>query len=97
MFIDLNQTRLETDDMALVTTLCCHGYNFTMRRGQNDKHVVWVLSEEELDDFASGLVEDYRAGDARVEPNRFMRETRSVRQRMYHFLGISSTPIARAS
>jgi regulator of sigma D len=85
---------LKTDDMTLVAFVQVHGYTPKMERAQErQRHVYWVLSEDELDEFCEDLVQDFQSGAARIEPQRYARELRAVRERLYSFLGIKGQPV----
>jgi hypothetical protein len=85
---------LKTDDMSLVALISTHGYTPTMQwKDKRAKLVFWLLSEAECDEFLQELVEDYRSGAARVEPQRFTRELRAVRRGLYDFMGHQGVPV----
>jgi len=86
--------RLKTDDMTLVALISTHGYTPGIQwKSQPDKLVFWVLSEDDCDEFLHGLVEDYRSGESRVEPQRFTRELRAIRRSLYDFIGHQAVPV----
>jgi hypothetical protein len=84
---------MKTDELSLATVLVLNGYAPIMERA--DKGVVWVIRRNEVDDLLEEILEDFRSGGCRVEPRRFMRELRVVREDMYKFLGTS--PVQRTA
>jgi len=84
--------KLITDEMSLATLLFLHGYDLRMEKAKGTR-VVWVLDEEEVDEYAVELVSDFRSGEARVEPSRFASELGRVRKRLYSFIGHRGVPV----
>lgn len=80
-----------TTDMAFATVLILNGYNPVMEN-LSAKQVAWVIGPEDWDEDIDDLENAYKRGACMVEPLRFMRELRNVRQRMYDILGIGSQP-----
>lgn len=82
---------LRTDDMTLATVLAIQGYSPSMTI-KNGGGCVWVLPPDEVDEYAEDVVNEYVSGAFRVEPRRFVREMKIVREDMYRFLGIGNKP-----
>jgi hypothetical protein len=80
-----------TTDMTFATVLIMHGFNPVMER-LNETKVCWVIESDDWDERIEDLEDDYKRGACLVEPLRFMREIRDVRQRMYSILGIGDLP-----
>lgn len=78
---------IRTVDMTLATVLTLNGYHPVMEF-KKDRQVQWVIAYEDVDEYSVEIMSDYFAGGCRVEPRRFTRELRAVRQNMYQFLGI---------
>jgi hypothetical protein len=78
--------------MTMAVVLICHGYNPKMVKGSHSREVVWIFPADEVDEFAEDLIEEFVQGGTRVEPRRFARELRVVRQDLYRFLGIGDRP-----
>lgn len=87
----LENGTIRTTDMTLATILVTNGYAPVMEKDGCNK-VVWVLSADEVDEFAEELIDDYVRGATRVEPKRFVRELRAVRKDLYRYLGIGDQP-----
>ena len=80
-----------TTDMTFATVLIMNGHNPVMERIEAGK-VAWAISSEDYDESVDDLLEEFQRGACLVEPVRFMREVRLVRQRMYTLLGVGDKP-----
>jgi hypothetical protein len=76
---------IRTDQMSLAVVLSLAGYDLVMER--IGEVAFWVIIEDEADELAMDIVEEYVSGACRVEPRNFMRESKVVRERLYDFLG----------
>lgn len=75
-------SEFRTDDLALATVLGIEGQPHDRLEMDGDG-AEWVFDDcEEL----RAVVEMYGRNKSRVEPRRFMREVRSVRDELYAFL-----------
>lgn len=85
-----------TSDLALASLLSMNGIPFVLYRAKNNVERAWFVfqpvSDHERADMET-LIERFRQGQARVEPLRFMKEVRIVRDRLYGFLDGDDTPI----
>jgi hypothetical protein len=77
--------------MTFATVLIMNGYNPVMENLDTER-VVWVVSAEDWDEGVEHLEEMYTRGACLVEPLRFMREIRDVRQRVYKLTGMTGKP-----
>lgn len=71
--------------MDFAAFLNLRGYRLVMEQIRPGK-VEWVLSREEVDqdsEFLEELVDNYRNGSELIEPKRFYRELRTVREELY--------------
>lgn len=74
--------------MDFVAFLHLRGYRLAMEQIRPGK-VEWVLGREEVDndqEFLEEVVENYRGGSELIEPKRFYRELRTVREELYSLL-----------
>jgi hypothetical protein len=86
--------KFRTSDMVLATLLSMEGNECTLERavvtkgdGAPDVQCVWVFVEgDEFED----ILEEFLAGDYRVEPREFAREWADVRRSMFSFLNRSN-------
>lgn len=86
---------IQTDKMVLATVLILHGYHPVMEpRG---KKIVWIVPVNEVDEFAEELLEDFVHGAVRVEPVRFARELKAVREGVYKALNHNGTKGTRVN
>ena len=79
---------LRTDEMDFVAFLHLRGYKLVMEQVRPGK-VEWVLSREEVEvdqEFLEEVVSNYRSGSELIEPKRFYRELRTVREELYDLL-----------
>lgn len=83
----LNEFR--TTDLALASLLSMNGISFNLYRAKNNAEKAWFvflpLSDHEREDMET-LIERFRGGHVRVEPVRFIKELRVVRDQLYNFL-----------
>lgn len=80
---------LRTDDMTLATVLAIQGYSPAMEP-KDGGGCLWVIPPDEVDEYAEDVVDEYVRGAFRVEPRKFIRELKIVREDMYRFLGIAN-------
>jgi hypothetical protein len=80
----------KTGDMAVAAVLSLHGLSPTFdRRGSRVIFVFRILESEQDCDFITDLLEEIMRNECRVEPRRFARELKHVRDLMYEFLGVT--------
>ena len=77
----------KTHDMALASVISMGGHPFTLEMHRNGRalFVFCPKNGNEVIDMAT-IIARYDKGQARVEPTRFMREVRQVREKLYNFL-----------
>jgi hypothetical protein len=77
----------KTHDLALASVLSMGGHPFTLEMGRSNRasFVFCPRSGNELTEMAT-IIQRFTAGEHRVEPMRFMREVRQVRDKLYPFL-----------
>lgn len=78
----------KTGDLAEASVISMHG--LTPAFEQNGKRCVFVFALRPEDDaeFFQELLDDLRASKCRVEPKRFARELKHVREAMYDFMRV---------
>ena len=79
---------LRTDEMDFAAFLHLKGYRLAMEQVR-PKKVEWVLASDEVEpdkEFLEELVENYQTGSELIEPRRFYRELRTVREELYSLL-----------
>jgi hypothetical protein len=80
---------LKTDDLAAAAYLISMGFDYTLSRSIRDHKgfmtptCQWTFSKE-----AAKAMGIYRRGEARVDPNKFVRTLGAVRREMYAFLDV---------
>lgn len=84
---------IKTDDLAFATVLTMEGYHPVMEKRGHNK-VFWCVCDEDVDSDTEALIQEFLSGEYLIEPVRFMRELKIVRDRMYKFLGLGDQPKA---
>lgn len=79
---------LRTDDMAFAAILIMEGYHPRMVRN-GERAAIWEVKPADVDEDTQELIDDYLSGQYLVEPKRFLREVKNVRDDLYRFLGVS--------
>jgi len=86
---------LRTEDMVEATVFSMHGHTPSFERSENGRGAVFVFDfSESMDDpeFLEGLFDELRSARCRVEPKRFAREMRHIREMLYDFLQVTHQP-----
>lgn len=79
----------KTEDLVETTVLSMHGFAFGLERLQGKRvEFVFILADTDDPEFLEELVGELRAAKCRVEPKRFAREMKHVREMLYDFLGV---------
>jgi hypothetical protein len=84
----MTDSAFSTMDLALATYLSMNGRGFRLEKDERQDKARFIfesVSPEEKDALTQ-IVSLFRAGSARVEPVRFLREVGSVRGQLYDFL-----------
>lgn len=84
------QQLLRTTDLSMAAFLITQGFAPQLERMPDEvkeghPQGAWTFTET---DTVRDLVDDYRAGDARVEPRAFQQAINTTRRAMFQFLGI---------
>lgn len=80
----------KTGDMAVAAVLGLHGLTPSFeRRGPRAIFVFNILESEQDCTYIEELILEILRNDCRVEPRRFAREMKHVRDLMYAFLGVT--------
>lgn len=85
------EATIKTDDLVEASVLSMHGYTPSLEaaQGSGGKAVfVFTLSEDDDPEFLEGLLTDIRSSSFKVEPKRFAREMKHVREALYDFLRV---------
>jgi hypothetical protein len=79
--------KYKTHDLTLATVISMGGHPFTLEMHRNGRALFVFCPKDgnEVTDMATSVAR-FRTGDTRVEPMRFMREVRQVREKLYNFL-----------
>lgn len=83
--------------MALATLLSIHGYSARLEKVKDRMVAIWILDEDDVDEFVVELVGEYRRGEARVEPRKFIHELKLVRKAAYDIIGHKPLRVPSAS
>lgn len=81
-----------TEDLVEASVLSMHGHTPSFERANNGALFVFVFEDDEEVEFLGDLIESIKAGRCKVEPKRFAREMRHVRELLYEFMGVSRQP-----
>jgi uncharacterized protein DUF5659 len=87
---------IRTDDLALATVLRTRGFEPDGLELADGEKAMWVFSG---DGDLHATIREYRAGDCRVEPQKYNIKLRETRRMLFQFLqrnGIKPTPGPRA-
>jgi len=81
-------TVLRTGDLAEASVISMHGLTPALEQVGQRCVFVFALTEDDDAEFFCGLLEDLQASRSRVEPKRFARELKHVRELMYDFMRV---------
>lgn len=86
---------LRTEDMVEATVLSMHGHTPSFEHAANGNGAVFVFdfndSDEDLE-FLGDLYEQVKSSRCRVEPKRFAREMKHIREMLYDFMNVRRHP-----
>lgn len=86
---------LRTEDMVEATVFSMHGHTPSFERSADGRGAVFVFDFNESQDdleFIEDLYETLTSARCRVEPKRFARELKHVREMLYDFLNVRRQP-----
>lgn len=79
----------KTGDMIEASILSMHGLTPSFESAGDSRAVfVFILREQDDPEFIEGLIDDIRSSKCQVEPKRFARELKHVREALYDFLRV---------
>ena len=85
---DLTETGYATGELAMAAYLSLNGYMFDLRRDGESRtgRPVGSWMFKDRDGELGRHVKKFNGGEARVEPDRFLKEVNNVRKAMFRFL-----------
>lgn len=78
----------KTGDLVEASVLSMHGLTPSFEQLGRRALFVFTLSEDDDPEFIEGLLEEVRSSSYKVEPKRFAREMKHVREALYDFLRV---------
>lgn len=87
---DLTNSGYVTRELAMAAFLSLNGYMYDLRRDGEARtgHPIGAWMFKDRDGELGNLVKKFNAGEAGVEPDRFLKEVNNVRKAMFRFLDI---------
>lgn len=79
---------IKTGDLVEASVLSMHGFTPSLEQSNHRVVFVFVLNEDDDPEFVESLLDDLRHSRCKVEPKRFAREMKHVRETLYDFLRV---------
>lgn len=78
----------KTSDLVEASVLSMHGLTPSFESAGRRALFVFTLGDDDDPEFVDGLLGDIKAMKCKVEPKRFAREMKHVREGLYDFLNV---------